>query len=271
MTDYVPVSSILSSGFSVSAPPKVVADGKYTLTMLQYDGKKPLFKLDITNGKIRERHPGKLRLLVDIYNEDEINGLIQSNKGVFKCIEQFKNKLKISRNFNAEMYVEDNHYMKAFHRPYNDNGEPIGIYQMLLRIGWQSIFQMPQSETEFKKIDPKTLLNKDITCSVIFSADRLESDNRGCPSLALIVNSCIVLDVRDLPSEHTVDDSVIEYIRNNKNKIARSNKLILPEVKEDLSEMYIPAIPIQADLPDIPPRICGDSFSLSSYLTPKFT
>lgn len=82
MTDYVPVSSLSASGFSVSAPPKVVADGKYTLTMLQYNDKKPLFKLDITNGKIREKQPGKLRLSVDIHHDDEIKGLIQINKGL---------------------------------------------------------------------------------------------------------------------------------------------------------------------------------------------
>lgn len=169
--------------------------------------------------------------------------------------------------------------MKAFHRPHDDDGELLDKYHMWLRIGWQSIFQIPQSETEFKKIDPKTLLNKDITCSVIFSADRLESDQKGYPNLALIIHSCMVLDVRDLPSEHAVDDSVIKFIRNNRNKIARANKLV---VKEDPIppevEVDIPTISLQASLPpimDMPNKMYAsipvDNFPLSSYLTPTFT
>ena len=72
MADYISISDVSASKFT-SEPPKDV-NNKYKITFLKYDGKKPLFKLSITNGKIIERQPGKLRLKIDLndkYDEYE--------------------------------------------------------------------------------------------------------------------------------------------------------------------------------------------------------
>ena len=232
MTDYISASDIVARKF-VSVHPKehTKSNGdKYTITSLKYNHgtddeklvKPPFFRLEITQARVVYVRD-KLRLRVYLSgSEKELKGLAQLNLGYAYCVEKYKHKFGL-RNFDPN---NPGDLRRAFYHPTDYDGEIIegALPRMDLKIRYQSVFQIPIGNDEYYTVDPKFIINKEIICSVIFNSDHLVRYS-GTPQPQQFVRSCIILGVNDLDQEHTLEEDVTKFIKENAAKVDRLSKL----------------------------------------------
>ncbi|CAH6419298.1 Hypothetical protein HVR_LOCUS499 [uncultured virus] len=92
---------------------------------------------------------------------------------------------------------------------------------MDLKLNHESSFQIA-GPNNFEQVDPKLLINRKLTCSVIIHASHM-TYNSGLPMLQIYMRSCIILNiVREIPAIHLEDEDVKEYLRENSVKSSDS-------------------------------------------------
>lgn len=231
---YIPVSDVVASRLIAPKPPlkKIGKDNvNYTITYMKYNCgtenehsvNKVLFQLNITKCQII-MFRDKLRLRVYLCDQGDIEGLSQLSKGFAYCVDKYKEKFNL-RNFDPK---NPGDLRGAFYYLVDEMGEEMReeVPRMDLKINHKSKFQIPRPDSdEFDEIDPKELVGKEIECSIIFNPDHLRYDY-GRPIPQIFVQSCIILDIRDIEIEHTIDDTVTDFIKKNPNKIYRLSKVV---------------------------------------------
>jgi hypothetical protein len=251
MTSYISAANINQDKFtSIFCQRTHYKSGeKYNTLPLTYNNDKPLFKLQIVKGRIITNKKGDLILKISLKNEDDISGLSKLNKGFARCVYQHKIPLKMHKfDLNIPYDVRS-----AFMYPHNRNTDEIiegSTPTMDLKIRYNSIFQLPKSvldEIEFQPFDPKDLLGKDIICSVIINASHLhQSGSMIFPQI--YVKSCIVLDIKQVEIEHTMEDDVINYLMQKPERIDLVNSILAkPNKSESAFE------PVQVPVQSCPP------------------
>ena len=230
MANYIPAANIVSNKLLSQSDPRCYVNEKgekHTKTFLSYnynndiddklDLNKPLFKLQITKGRIKVDHRGKSKLILHLTDEADIAGLSQLSTGFAYCVAKHKAKFFL-RNFDPE---NPGDLRGAFYYPVNDNGERIaGACPLMdLKIGYETILQIPSISGEYEKIDIKMLLDKEIICSVIIHPSYLLHYGGG-PRPVIYVKSCIVLGIiKKVEDEHVMDEDVKQYVQQNPDKL----------------------------------------------------
>ena len=282
MSRYISVSNAVSTNLSTPADPRYLIDKdkKYSKTSFSYNygsseqpvQDKAMFKLKIAKGRLFMWN-NKLRLRLYLTDEADLAGLSQLSIGFAQCVEKNKNIFNI-RCFKS---TDPGGLRKAFYYPMNERtGEPIvgTDARMDIKITNQSIFQL-RGPTETEKIDPITLINKEIICSVIFHVSHLTHYDY-LPVPQIFVRSCIILDITDeIENYHIEDEDIKQYINNNAvksqdtwnifQKICADKKKQVPEVS------LVPNYPYKMEqVPVVSPQnvtdCCSSSLDLTAFL-----
>lgn len=223
----------------------------------------PLFKLQIAQGRvIRNRHSkDKLKLILTLKDQNDIKGLSQLSKGFALVIEKHKSRLGMPR-FKADTPGD---LRGAYFYQYDPCiCEPIegALPYMDLKIDYRSIFQVPflsGDKIKYKKIKAEDLLDKNITCSVIINPSHLTRYG-GMPLPQIFVKSCIVLDIKQIEVEHTLDESISTYLKYHRERIEILNSILDKEEEEEC----LPVTP-----PNSVPQMAPQLTSIPSFTSPS--
>lgn len=234
----------------------VTKNGKsetYTRTYLSYDYGTPqkpviseaLFELRITTAKVKLNKKQEYKLNVIIKDDGDTHGLEELSKGFALVVEKYKNKYGL-RNFDPNHPGE---LRGAFFYPATTDGELIaGAPPMVsLKMNEKTIFKIlepkidesgnpvmmqvakidpitnktvmvPGDEPDFieTKIDYKTLVDKQLICSVIFNPRDLYRST-GTPLPQLFVRSCMIVapPTDNGEVEHSKSEMVRSYLQEN--------------------------------------------------------
>lgn len=272
MSNCLPAAHIraanLSAPYGIHEVDKSTNYDKHSITKFSYNygteeeliSDTPLFKLQIAQGRIVEytypKH--KLRLKLILKDKADINGLTELSKGFAHVVEKYKHKFGI-RSFNVQNPAN---LQGAFKYPYDpmtgdsiENAPP----WMDLKIDYRSIFQMPKlssgGKIEYRTIKPQQLVGKNMICSVIIQPNHLIKFDE-MPHPQIYVRSCIVLNIKQIEVEHTLDENIREYLMQNQERVELMNNIIAKEEpkEENSLKLDVPSEEKLNPIPIIPPQ-----------------
>lgn len=247
MSANIYASKIVAEKLHAPNPPKdITVESKnspgtkesYTRTYLSYNYgdevkpyySEPLFELNICKGRLKLNKKGVIKLNLTIKDQGDIAGLDQLSKGFALVVNKYKTKFML-KNFTPENPGE---LRGAYFHPVTEDGSiiagssPIVSLKMDNKTVFKSIkpridpttkapIMMPDGTPDFEEVieDYKNLINKEIECSVIFSARDLYRST-GTPLPQMFVRSCIMFSVSAAGEvEHNKSAMVTKYLRDN--------------------------------------------------------
>lgn len=194
----------------------------------------PFFKLQITQGKLIKSRKGKPLLELILQDEEDLKGLLQLSDGFRQILYKYKKEHRLYQfdPKNSHGTCDVVHYQR------NSCGEYIvgALPKITLKIDNRSIFQIAKLcpdgfKYRYETIDHKYLFDKIVTCSVIINPSNLITFVS--PSPQIYVKSCIVLSIKQIEVEHTMDEKINEYILQNTERVKCMNNIISKCMDED--------------------------------------
>ena len=211
---------------------------KYTRTYLSYNYgtlDKPylaeaLFELRICKAKVKLNKKKEHKLNAIITDPADLKGLTELSLGFAYCVESYKNKFGL-RNFDPQ---HPGDLRGSFFYPASEDGELIAgaspivslkmnektkfkVLKPKINPGTNEPIMLPNGSPDFEEelIDYKTLVDKQLDCSIIFNARDLYRSS-GTPLPQMFVRSCMILNMSDSGEvEHAKSEVVRNFLQQN--------------------------------------------------------